>query len=178
MTFATLGVLGTTQDVARTLLQDLYEVEPDPDVVAEETLCMLSTATARAASVALQDAPDLAAAAHGALLDAPMLYRDYLVGGAMIVQEDASLMDANEEVYQRLQRKREFYQTHLPEGQFPGPRALKEKLPLWMGRVSPPGLPETPIERLKKLDLTTLVSTHLKLVLAYGRRGKQDAASE
>jgi hypothetical protein len=42
---------------------------------------------------------------------------------------------------------------------------------LWMGRVSPPKLPETPQERLDSLGLVDPTVAHLKLVLAYGRRG-------
>jgi hypothetical protein len=43
---------------------------------------------------------------------------------------------------------------------------------LWMGRVSPPKLPETPQERLESLGLVDPTVAHLKLVLAYGRRGE------
>ena len=59
---------------------------------------------------------------------------------------------------------------HLPAGQFPGERALEEKLPLWMGRVSGPGLPEMPAERLGRLGLAADLLTHLKVVLAFARK--------
>ena len=110
--FATLGVLSATQDLARICLGSLTEA--DPELVAEETLCLVATATARAAEVGLRAQPETAAAAVPVLLDLPFLYRDYLVGGAMIAQEDAALLDANEAVYRRLQRKQEFYAVHLP----------------------------------------------------------------
>lgn len=168
-TFATLGALGATQDLARVALGSLGEA--DPDLVAEETLALVATATARAAQVGLQAEPDVASAAVPALLDLPFTYRDYLVGGAMIAQRDPSLLDTNEAVYQRLQRKQRFYTTHLPEGQFPGEAALTDKMGLWMGRISPPGLPETPTDRLAKLGLVPTLLTHLKLVLAFGRQG-------
>lgn len=166
--FATLGVLGTTQDLARATLQSIEGA--DPELVAEETLCLVATATARAAEVGLREEPAAAAAAVPSLLDLPFLYRDYLIGGAMILQEDPALAETGREVHGRLQRKREFYTIHLPPNQFPGERALTDKMELWMGRVSPPGLPESPVERLAKLDLTPTLLTHLRLVLAFGRK--------
>ncbi|RMH53596.1 MAG: hypothetical protein D6685_15590 [Bacteroidetes bacterium] len=167
--FATLGTLGTTQDLARITLGSIDDA--DPELVAEETLCLVSTATARAAQVGLREAPEMAAAAVPSLYDLPFTYRDYLVGGAVITQQDPSLLDANEAVYRRLQRKQEFYAVHLPADQFPGERVLYDKMALWMGRISPPKLPESPTERLHRLDLVPTLLTHLKLVLAFARKG-------
>jgi len=169
--FAAIGVIGTTQDLARIVLQDMRDHEPDPDVVAEETLVLVATASARAAASGLQDEPAVQEVVVETLEELPYTYRDYLVGGAIIEEQDPSLLDENEEIYQRLERKQEFYTVHLPVGEFPGPRLLEEKMALWMGRVSPPGLPETPTERLEKLGVISVLLTHLKLVLAYGRRG-------
>ncbi len=169
MGFASLGVLTTTQDLAGALLSSVEGAEVE--LVAEETLTLVATATARAAAVGLRDEPVVAEAVVPALLDLPFLHRDYLVGGAMMAQQEAALLDANEAVYQRLQRKRDFYTVHLPPGQFPGPRALADKMGLWMGRVSPPGLPETPTERLARLGLVDVLVTHCKLVLALGQKG-------
>jgi hypothetical protein len=73
-------------------------------------------------------------------------------------------------VYARLARKAEFYAVHLPPGRFPGPHALGDKLPLWMGRVSPPGLPTTPDARLAELGLVDVLAVHARLVLAFARR--------
>ena len=168
--FATLGTIGTTQDIARVVLSHVEEA--DPELVAEETLCLVATASARAAEVGLREDPAVAEAVLEMLLDLPFSYRDYLIGGAVIEQRDTSLLDANEEVYRRLKRKQEFYTVHLPENTFPGERALADKMELWMGRISPPKLPESPQERLKKLDLVSKLVTHLKLVLAFGRRGQ------
>jgi hypothetical protein len=143
----------------------------DPELVAEETLCLVATATARAAEVGLEDEPDRAPTIVETLLDLPFTYRNYLLGKAMVAEERPELSDVAEEVHGRLQEKQAFYTTHLPEGQFPGPHALSDKMELWMGRVSPPKLPETPQERLKSLGLVDPTVAHLKLVLAYGRRG-------
>ena len=167
MTFATLGVLNVTQEIAATVLHDIDGAEPD--IVAEETLCLVATATARAAEVGLADDPDAAAVVTSALLDLPFIYRDYLLGTDMLEQQDSALAEAAEDVYRRLQRKREFYQAHLPAGSFPGARALSDKMDLWMGRVSPPKLPETPAKRLQRLDLVPPLLTHLRLVLSYGK---------
>jgi len=171
--FATIGALGLTQDLTHAVLESIGDMEgADPELVAEETLCLVATATARAAAVGLEDEPDHAPSIVQTLLDLPFTYRDYLIGKAMVADNDPSLSEMADEVHERLQGKQEFYTTHLPEGQFPGPRALGDKMELWMGRVSPPKLPETPQERLESLDLVAPTVAHLKLVLAYGRRGE------
>jgi hypothetical protein len=121
--------------------------------------------------VGLKDDPEIADAASSAILDIPFSYRDYLIGGEMIDAHDPSLSEAANQVYTRLQRKREFYSVHLPPNQFPGERVLNDKMGLWMGRVSPPGLSEMPTTRLEKLALVAPVLTHLKLVIAYGKKG-------
>lgn len=170
MSFATLGVLRTTQAIARTVLDDIDGA--DPELVTEETLCLVATATARAAEVGLQDQPNEAAAVSNALVEVPYTYHEYLIGGAMVADGDASLAEAGDGLYQRMERKLKFYTTHLPSGEFPGQHALTDKMALWMGRVSPPKLPEKPQDRLEKLDLVPNLLVHLKLVLAYGRRGE------
>ena len=171
--FATVGALGLTQDLTHAVLESIGDMEgADPELVAEETLCLVATATARAAAVGLEDEPDHEPSIVQTLLDLPFTYRDYLIGKAMIADENPELSEVGEQVRERLQGKQEFYTTHLPEGQFPGPRALGDKMELWMGRVSPPKLPETPQERLESLGLVAPTVAHLKLVLAYGRRGE------
>lgn len=175
--FATVGTLGLTQDLTHAVLESIGDMEgSDPELVAEETLCLVATATARAAEVGLQDEPDRASPIVKALLDLPFTYRNYLLGKTMVAEDRPELSQVAEKVHQRLQSKREFYTTHLPEGQFPGPHALRDKMELWMGRVSPPKLPETPQERLQSLGLVDPTVAHLKLVLAYGRRGEPPLA--
>ena len=176
--FATIGALGLTQDLTHAVLESIGDMEgADSELVAEETLCLVATATARAAEVGLEDEPDHEPPIVRTLLDLPFTYRDYLIGKAMVADDNPGLSEMADEVHERLQRKREFYLTHLPEGQFPGPRALGDKMELWMGRVSPPKLPETPQERLESLGLVSPTVAHLKLVLAYGRRGTPPGAS-
>jgi hypothetical protein len=171
MAFATLGVMSTTQELAGTLLSEVAGAEPA--LVVEETLCLVATATARAAEVALRAQPALAQAVVPTLLHLPYLWRDYLLGTALLEQPEAPASDASgvdEPSYQRLQRKLDFYSVHLPPQQFPGPQALADKMGLWMGRVSPPRLPEMPTARLERLGLTDVLLTHLRLILAYGRK--------
>ena len=171
--FATVGALGLTQDLTHDVLESLGDMEgSDPELVAEETLCLVATATARAAEVGLQDELEHAPPIVETLLDMPFTYRNYLLGKAMVAEKRPELSEVAEEVHNRLQGKLDFYTTHLPEGQFPGPHALGDKMELWMGRVSPPKLPETPQERLQSLGLVEPTVAHLKLVLAYGRRGE------
>mgnify|MGYP000013982308 FL=1 len=170
--FATVGTLGLTQDLTHAVLESIGDMEgADPELVAEETLCLIATATARAAEVGLEEEPDRAPTIIETLLDLPFTYRNYLLGKAMVAEERPELSEVAEEVRERLEEKRAFYTTHLPDGQFPGPHALGDKMELWMGRVSPPKLPETPQERLDSLGLVDPTVAHLKLVLAYGRRG-------
>jgi hypothetical protein len=171
--FVTVGALGLTQDLTHAVLESIGDMDgADPELVAEETLCLVATATARAAEVGLQDEPRHASPLVKTLLDLPFTYRNYLIGKAMVAEKRPELSDVAEEVHERLQGKLDFYTTHLPEGQFPGPHALGDKMELWMGRVSPPKLPETPQERLDSLGLVDPTVAHLKLVLAYGRRGE------
>ena len=169
--FATLGAMGVTNELAAAALAALDGA--DAELVAEETLCLVATATARAAEVGLRQQPGLAATVP-ALLNLPFTYRDYLVGGAMIARNDPSLLQAGEQVYARLQRKQHFYVAHLPPNQFPGERALSDKMLLWMGRISPPRQPESPQQRLDALGSVATLLTHLKLVLAFARQGKPE----
>jgi hypothetical protein len=177
--FATVGILGLTQDLTHAVLESVGDMEgSDPELIAEETLSLVSIATARAAEVGLAEEEALAPPIVEALLDTPFTYRNYLIGKAMVAEEQPELSGVAGEVHERLENKRAFYATHLPSGQFPGPHAMQDAMELWMGRVSPPRLPEMPQERLASLGLVAPAVAHLKLVLAYGRRGEPPMASE
>lgn len=167
--FTTLGVLGTTQDLARASLDRMPNA--DPENVAEETLCLVATSTARAAEVGLRQERAVASAVTPTILDLPFAYRDYLIGGAMITQRDTTLLDANETAYQRLHKKRDFYLDRFPKNSFPTEAQVRENMILWMERISPIDLSSTPEERLTKLHLLPTLMTHLKLILAFGRQG-------
>ncbi|MDX1419202.1 MAG: hypothetical protein R3181_04490 [Rubricoccaceae bacterium] len=144
--------------------------EAAPDVVAEETLALVATVTARAAEVGLRTVPDVLQAVGPALVELPFLYHDYLLGAELVASGAEGDIEPDQSVYARLARKADFYAVHLPPGRFPGPRALADKLPLWMGRVSPPGLPTSPDQRLADLGLGEVLAVHARLVLAFAQR--------
>ena len=102
--FATVGALGLTQDLTHAVLESIGDAEEaNPELVAEETLCLVATATARAAEVGLEDEPDHEPTIVEALLDLPFTYRDYLIGKAMIADQNPDLSGMAEEVHDRLE---------------------------------------------------------------------------
>ena len=167
--FASAAALSVAQDLVRAVLPALGN-GADPDLVAEETLVLAATVTARAAEVGLREEPAALEAAGPALAELPFLYHDYLLGAQLVAGGAEGDVEPDQAVYERLARKAEFYAVHLPPGRFPGPRALGDKLPLWMGRVSPPALPTTPDARLAALGLVDVLATHARLVLAFAQR--------
>ena len=163
--FATSGTLTVAQEIISVLMRDLPGA--DPELVAEETLALVSVATARA--VERGCAPRDAGRLSTAIVDIPLTLRDYLVGGALLEGDDARV-DADEAVYARLKRKTEFYDSHLPLHELPIEKVLGEKAALWMGRLSPPRLPEMPDVRLERLGLVAKLTTHLRLVFEMARQ--------
>ena len=168
-TFAATGTLSTTQDLVRAVLPALT-AHADPGLVAEETLVLASTVTARAAEVGLRARPDALAALGPALAELPFLSHDYLLGARLVAEGAEGEHEPDQSVYDRLARKAEFYAVHLAPGAFPGPRVLSDKMALWMGRVSPPRLPTSPQARLAELGLVEVVAAHARLVLAFAQR--------
>ena len=162
--FVTAGVVTTAQELASEVLRDIERA--DPSTVAEETLCLVAVSSARAVRIGDEAAADSVASATENL---PFLYRDYILGGAIIEDPDRAI-DADQSIYERLERIRSFYAAHFPPGQFPGPRAVDDKMALWMGRISPPRLEELPVDRLARLQLSRRLNTHLQLVLEFVRQ--------
>ena len=167
--FASASALSATQELVRFVLPALTDAA-DPELVAEETLVLVSTVTARAAEVGLREAPEVLQAVGPAVAELPFLYHDYLLGAQFVAEGAEGDVEPDQAVYDRLARKAEFYAAHLPPGRFPGPLVLADKLPLWMGRVSPPKLPTSPDQRLADLGLVDLLATHARLVLAFAQR--------
>jgi hypothetical protein len=172
--FAAAAALSTTQDIVRTVLPALTS-GADAGLVAEETLVLVATATARAAEVGLREAPAALAAAGPALAELPLLYHDFLLGAQMVAAGQEGEVEPDQGVYDRLVRKADFYTVHLPPGRFPGPSLLGQKMPLWMGRVSPPGLPTSPDARLGSLGLVEVLSAHTRLVMAFAQKAAAEA---
>jgi hypothetical protein len=172
--FAALAVLSSTQDLVRQALPALTDADghpaADPEVVAEETLALVATLSARAVEVGLREASALAEAAGRAVLEAPYLYHDFLLGAELVARGEEGEVSVDQSIYDRLARKAEFYGAHFPVGRFPGPAALRDKLPLWMGRISPPQLPTTPDARLAETGAADLLAVHLRLLLAFAQR--------
>ncbi len=179
--FASLAVLQTTQDLVRAALPALTDADGrpagDPEVVAEETLVLVATATARAVEVGGRSDGALVEAAGAAVLETPLLYHDLVLGQRLVAEGVEGEAEVDQSVYERLGRKAAFYGAHLPVGRFPGPAALRDKLPLWMGRVSPPKLPTTPDARLGETGAADLLAAHLRLVLAFTQRETQKETS-
>lgn len=170
--FAGAAALSMAQDITREVLPALSDADrpPDAELVAEETLVLTSVVTARGVEVGLRGSPDALEAAGLALAELPFLYHDFLLGLQLVSEGAEGDQSVDEAVYQRLSRKADFYDTHFPPGRFPGPRALAEKLPLWMGRVSPPGLPTSPDKRLDQLPIGDMLAAHARLVQAFARK--------
>ena len=171
--FAAPAALSTTQDVVRAVLPSLTD-QADPGLVAEETLALVATVTARAAEIGLRSAPEALAAAGPALAEVPFLYHDFLLGAEVVAAGGEGEHAPDQSVYQRLDRKLAFYTAHLAPGRAPGPSLLRETMPLWMGRVSPPKLPTSPDARLAETGLVDLVSAHGRLVTAFAQKAAAD----
>ncbi len=167
--FATAGALHTAQDLTGRVMQ--AHPGADVSVVAEETLALVAIATARAVEVGLGEAPE-AAAVSDALQALPLLYRDYFAGAAALEDPDTAHAVAGAAAHARAgaERKLAFYRAHLPARAFPGERALTDKLPLWAGRVSGPGLGINPDAFAAQIEAVPALSVHLRLVLALARR--------
>ena len=174
--FASAAALSTTQDLVRAVLPALT-ADADASVVAEETLVLVSIVTARAAEVGLQTTPEALASVGPSIAELPFLYHDFLLGAAMVSEGAEGEVEPDQSVYARLDRKAEFYSAHLPPGRFPGPKVLGDKMPLWMGRVSPPGLPTSPDQRLGSLGLVDLMSAHARLILAFTKKAAEESVS-
>lgn len=167
--FASSAAMSTTQDLVRSVLPALTDAA-DPELVAEETMVMVATTTARAVEVGLQHHPEVLEQAGQAILELPFLYHDYLLGTQMVANGVEGDAEVDQTIYNRMERKAEFYHAHFPVGRFPGPHAINQKLPLWMGRVSPPKLPASPDKRLADLQIADILNVHLRLVLAFAKK--------
>ncbi len=168
-TFASAAALSTVQDVVRTVLPALTS-QADPGLVAEETLALVATVTARAAETGLQSRGDAMAAVGPALAELPFLYHDFLLGAQVVADGGEGDVTPDQSVYERLDRKAQFYSAHLAPGRFPGPSVLRDKMPLWMGRISPPKLPTSPDARLAETGVADVVAAHARLVMAFAQR--------
>ncbi len=165
--FTTLGLLSVTQELSGLALSEMEMAKPE--LVAEETICLLAVATGRAIESLDSSYPDLGLS----VMMTPFLYRDYLIGTAMIESGDLSRGEEGVQVGERLEKKMAFYTAHLPAGQFPMSSSLRNVMLMWMGRISPPGMPSGPEDRLDGIGAIEKVACHLKLVVAHVRQSLQ-----
>ncbi len=161
--FSTLGVFSIAQELSG-LVASVMDAA-DAELIAEESLCLVSVATARAVEASAPTERDLAES----LLVTPFLYRDYLVGSTMIDADDSGQAQNGSVVGERLEKKAAFYAVHLPAATLPIGQILYNAMLLWMGRVSRPGMKTSPHERLVETDSLRKLESHVRLIAAYVR---------
>jgi hypothetical protein len=167
--FTTLGLFSVSQELSGMAMAHLRDA--DPELLAEESLSLAAAATARAIEATVPAGQDLA----DALLVAPFLYRDYLVGTAMLESGDASQAERGADIGERLERKMAFYATHLPKATLPTGSVLRNAMLLWMGRISPPGMTTGPEERLDACGAVPRLQAHVRLTASHVRHAASDA---
>ncbi len=163
--FAALGIVAVTQQLVQAAQARIPGL--DTALAAEETLCLAVQVT-----LCALDASGSPSAARSSevLQSVPSLYHDYLLGAAALVTGDNALLRESSPFRSRLERRQAFYAAHLPTDKLPGRELLRDKMELWMGRISPPGLPDTPSERLEGMAAVPTLDTHLRLVRAFGHQ--------
>jgi len=161
--FSTLGVFTVSQELSGMAMSVLQNA--DPELVAEESLCLASVATARSIEASAGEEKEWS----DSLLVTPFLYRDFLVGTAMLEAGDPDKQEAGPDIGERLERKMAFYAVHLPASTLPTGSVLRNALLLWMGRISPPGMSTGPEERLDACGAIERLQTHVRLLAAHAR---------
>ncbi|NND71783.1 MAG: hypothetical protein HKN43_09400 [Rhodothermales bacterium] len=164
--FSVIGINVTTQHLSHVAAG---EASDDLELIAEESLAVTSVTTERVLSFVLREAPSRAAVL-AAVGQTPFRYYDYILGNQVLEMRDESSdidLDSTSSVFNRVGRKVAFYGSHFPEAAFPGASITREKMVLWMGRISSPGLHEHPEKRLERLGLANILQRHLRLVQGY-----------
>jgi len=146
--------------------------QADSEAVFAETLCLVSTATARVAASAFRKG-DIGEHLSQTLQALPLTLHAYVAGGE-VLRTGAESPDEIPDATAELERMLDFYNAQLADTGLPDRKSLRHAMLLWMGRISPPGLNEHPEARLDRLKLVERLSLHLRLVEAYAR----NAASE
>ena len=170
--FAAPAALSTTQDIVR-LVRPALGAGADASVVAEETLALVATLTARAAETGLQCA-------------APRSPRPARPSPSCRSSTTTTCSVRRWWPRARGRRRagRERVRAAGAQGGLlrrpPAARALsrpvraRAELPLWMGRISPPRLPTNPDERLGALGVADLLAVHTRLVLAFAQKAAEE----
>jgi hypothetical protein len=82
----------------------------------------------------------------------------------MLESGDRETAELGSVIGARLERKMAFYVAHFPPGGHPSPQHIREKMLLWMGRISPPKMPSGPEERLDRSGAVDRVVRHGQLM--------------
>ncbi|HUF08795.1 MAG TPA: hypothetical protein VMO47_05705 [Rhodothermales bacterium] len=164
--FCALGAMAETQQIALAAMEDIDQ--PDAEKVFAETLCLVSTATARAAVSAFTAQSDVRNHLSQTLQALPLTLHSYIAGGE-VLKTGASSPEGIPDVTADLDRMMDFYNAHLADTGLPDRKSLRHAMILWMGRISPSGLSEHPEARLDRLGLVDRLILHVRLVEAYAR---------
>lgn len=171
LSFCVVGVVSTTQHLTHVAAG---EASDDLEMIAEESLALATVTTARVLELELAKEKSLAQSVTPAILKLPLTYFDYILGTEVLVAKDVSSLPDTLASYERISRKMNFYLSHFVPDRYPGPKLVKEKMELWMGRISSPGLAEHPSERMERLGTEGLLNRHLKLVREFTRQQLRD----
>ena len=164
--------MSQTQQIAQIAIETMPEANREK--IFAETLCMVSTASARAAVSALPPGDASRAHVSESLLTLPLTLHAYVAGREVLEKQQASKEPPPHDTSD-LEHMLTFYGTQLADTGFPDRKALRHMMILWMGRISPAGLGEHPEKRLERLELVDLLVNHVRLVEAFVRNLTRDS---
>lgn len=167
--FCSLGALSQTQQIAHTVIDAMPGA--DREKAFAETLCMVSTVSARAAASALPPGDASREHVSDTLSALPLTLHSYVAGIEVLSEEDGPPDTRTD----HLERMSTFYSTQLGDVGYPDRKALRHVMILWMGRISPSGLDEHPEKRLDRLGLVDRLTTYVRLIEAFTRNAGQEA---
>lgn len=171
LSFGIVGIVSTTQQLTHLAAG---EASDDLELIAEESLALTTVTTARVLEVELASMPALASQLIPSVFKLPLTYFDYILGTEVLIAPDASKLPDTRASYERIARKLKFYLSHFVSGNYPGPKQVQDKMSLWMGRISSPGLHEHPAARMERLGTVDVLNRHLKLVREFTRQQARD----
>ncbi|MGA7304668.1 MAG: hypothetical protein WBW88_07320 [Rhodothermales bacterium] len=170
--FCAFGAMGQTQRIAQVVVETMAGV--DREKTFAETLCMVATATARAAVSAYPSGDASRSHVSEVLLALPLTLHSYVAGREVLEKQQTSEEPAPHDTAD-VERMLTFYQTQLGDAGFPDRKVLRHTMTLWMGRISPRGLNEHPETRLERLGLVDELSAHTRLIEAFTRNAIRTA---
>lgn len=159
--FLSLGVLTATQELSSRTLSVFGEF--DSEQVAEESLCVVTALSSHV--VGLVGGSAALAPALSALRNLPYHYRDYVFGTIVLTRNEPLPDGYSDEIGARIAKYIRFYDQLLEMNALVlSDDGVHDKLLMWMGRISPAGRSDTPLQRLDHLRVTAPLVQHLELV--------------